>query len=600
MKGKKIIKKIPKRVVAYLVVFALCIAYLGIMPVGEKKAKAVTSANSEWEYIENGGGTISTIRYYGMVNDLAIPEMIDDKILIRIGEGTFNCNTNLNSVIVPSSVTDVGQYAFYDCSNLEEVMLPNGLVNVGQFAFGECWNLRNIILPNSVMGIGDSAFSDCISLSKIRIPDNINSISNGTFFGCINLCEIILPDSLSRIENDAFSSCSSLTDVVLPNSLIYIGDRAFGGCSNLSRIEISKDVTFIGDNAFGSCPNLVIYTTSGSYAETYANEHGITVQLTDVPEPTPTPITPEPIIPDNPSGSDNEITCSPWPTDTESPTPSPTPTVSPTPSPTSTVSPTPSPTPTVSPTPSPTPTVSSTPSPTPTESPISRPTPTVPPTLSPTPIVSPTSSPTPKPAITVSPIISIPTSTPTPTSTPGTINTGKKTQKIHAKSVTKEYGSKPFDLGAYSDSYRDILYGSSDKKVVTIDKDGWATVKGYGKSTITITAPETDEYKKSTKKITVTIVPKKVTAKTLKSTTAKKVFYSWKKNKTVNGYQIYGSLKKDFSSNTFSRTVRSATSLSLSGLKSRKTYYFKVRAYKLVGKKKYYGKWSTVKKVKIK
>ena len=567
MKGIKKAKKIPQRIVGYMMVFALCIVYFGT-PVWVKTAKAVTSANSEWEYIENGGGTISVIRYYGMVNALAIPEMIDDKILIRIGEGTFNCNTNLNSVIVPTSVTDVGQYAFYDCSNLEEVMLPNGLVNVGQFAFGECWNLRNIVLPNSVMGIGDSAFTGCFSLSNIRIPDNVNSISDGTFFGCTNLHEIILPDSLSRIESDAFSGCSSLSDVVLPDGLVYIGERAFVGCSNLSDLEISKKVTFIGDNAFGGCSNLVIYTTSGSYAETYANEHGITVKLTDVPESTPVPVIPEPIIPDDPSDPDNKITCSPWPPDVESPTPSPTPTVSPTPSPTPTLSPTPSPTPTVSPTPSPTPTVS--------------------PTLSSTPTISST------PGITVPPILS------NPTPTPGIANTGKKSQKIYAKSVTKEYGSKRFDLGAYSDSYKDILYNSSDKKVVTIDEAGWITVKGYGKSTITMTAPATDEYKKATKKITVTIVPKKVTAKTLKSTVAKKVFYSWKKDRTVSGYQIYVSLKKDFSRDTFERQKKSVASLSLSGLKSRKTYYFKVRAYKLVGKKKYYGKWSTVKKVKIK
>ncbi len=597
MKGIKKARKVRQRIVGYMMVFALCIVYFGT-PVWVKTAKAVTSANSEWEYIENGGGTISVIRYYGMVNALAIPEMIDDKILIRIGEGTFNCNTNLNSVIVPTSVTDVGQYAFYDCSNLEEVMLPNGLVNVGQFAFGECWNLRNIVLPNSVMGIGDSAFTGCFSLSNIRIPDNVNSISDGTFFGCTNLREIILPDSLSRIESDAFSGCSSLSDVVLPDGLVYIGERAFVGCSNLSDLEISKKVTFIGDNAFGGCSNLVIYTTSGSYAETYANEHGITVKLTDVPESTPVPVIPEPIMPDDPSDPDNKITCSPWPPDVESPTPSPTPTVSPTPSPTPTVSPTPSPTPTVSPTPSPTPTVSPTPSPTPTVSPTPSPTPTVSPTPSPTPTVSPTLSSTPTisstPGITVPPVLS------NPTPTPGIANTGKKSQKIYAKSVTKEYGSKRFDLGAYSDSYKDILYNSSDKKVVSIDEAGWITVKGYGKSTITMTAPATDEYKKATKKITVTIVPKKVTAKTLKSTAAKKVFYSWKKDRTVSGYQIYVSLKKDFSRDTFERQKKSVASLSLSGLKSRKTYYFKVRAYKLVGKKKYYGKWSTVKKVKIK
>lgn len=587
MKG--IVKKIPCRIAVYLVVFALCIAYPG-MPVGTRMVKAVTSAGGEWEYFDNGNGTISVIRYNGMVNHLTIPETIDDKPLIRIGEMTFNCNTNLNSVIISNNVTDVGQYAFYDCSNLEEVMLPDSVVNIGQFAFGECHSLKSMMIPNSVTGIGASAFTGCTSLSRVVVSENITGIQENTFSGCTGLSDVILPNQLSRIEDGAFTLCSSLTNMILPDGVVYIGDYAFSSCNNLSSLEISKNVTFIGENAFSGCPNLVIYTTSGSYAETYASEHGIAVQLADVsvetPSPTPTVLPPSPTP-----------TVSPSPTPTIPP--SPTPTILP-PSPTPTITPTvsPSPTPTITPTASPSPIPTIPPSPTPTVSP--SPTPTITPTTSPAPpIPTPSVTPTQMPVITIPPVISTSTPSPTPDFSDDDY-TGKKTQAIHAKSVTKEYGSKPFDLGANSDSYGELTYSSSNKKAVAVDADGWATVKGYGQSTITIKAPETNEYKKATKKITVTIVPKKVVVKTLKSPAVKKAVYSWKQDKTVNGYQIYVSPKKDFSSNTFSRTVKSAASLSLRGLKSKKTYYFKVRAYKLVGKKKYYGRWSTVKKVKIK
>lgn len=569
MKGMKI-KRIPAKIVAYIIVFALCITCIG-MPAGTKTAMAVTSNSGEWEYLENGNGTISVIKYYGMVNNLAVPEMIDDKTLIRIGEGTFNCNTNLKSVIIASSVTDIGQYAFYDCSNLEEAMLPGGLVNIGQFAFGACFSLRSITVPDSVTAIGASAFADCTSLNGVTIPEMITDILDNTFSGCTNLRNVDLPNSLNKIGDGAFCGCAGLDNVVLPDSLTYIGAAAFGGCSNLSRLDVSKNVTYIGENAFSGCSNLVIYTTSGSYAETYAKEHGIAFQLTDAPEVTPEPFTPSPLPPS--------------PTPTVTPSPTPTPTLPPSPTPTVT----PSPTPTASP--SPTPTV--TPSPTPTITP--SPTPIITPEPAGTPDVIVTSEPTLQPSITSAPV-----STPTPGAGDNDNNTGKKSQTIHAKSVTKEYGSEPFSLGAYTDSYGELVYSSSNKKVATVDDSGWVTVKGYGSSVITVKASETEEYKKASKKVTVTVIPKRVTVKSLKSPAAKKAVYSWKKDKTVSGYQIYVSLKKDFSSNTFSRTVKSAASLLLRGLKSKKTYYFKVRAYKLAAKKKYYSKWSIVKKVKIK
>ena len=581
MKGMKEIKRIPMKIVAYIVVIALCMVYLGT-PVGTKDAMAVTSNSGEWEYIENGNGTVSVIKYYGMVNNLAVPEMIDDKTLIRIGEGTFNCNTNLRSVIIANNVTDIGQYAFYDCSNLEEAMLPGSLVNIGQFAFGECFSLRSITIPDSVTTIGASAFADCISLNRVTVSEMITSILDNTFFGCTNLSNVDLPNNLNKIGDGVFSGCSSLDHVVLPDSLTYIGTTAFGGCGNLSRLDVSKNVTYIGENAFSGCSNLVIYTTSGSYAETYAKEHGIAFQLTDAPEVTPEPPSPTPTVTPSPTPT---VTPSLTPTLT----PSPTPTVTPSPTPTIT----PSPTPTV--TPSPTPTI--TPSPTPTATPTVTPSPT--PIVTPKPIATPdgivTPEPTWNPTITFAPV-----STPTPGVGDNNNNTGKKSQIIHAKSITKEYGSKPFNLGAYADSYSALSYSSSNKKVATVDGYGWVTVKGYGSSVITVKAPEAEEYKKASKKITVTIIPKKVAVKALKSTAAKKAVYSWKKDRTVSGYQIYVSLKKDFNSNTFQRVIKSSTSLSLRGLRSRKTYYFKVRSYKLVGKKKFYSKWSMVKKVKIK
>lgn len=89
--------------------------------------------------------------------------------------------------------------------------------------------------------------------------------------------------------------------------------------------------------------------------------------------------------------------------------------------------------------------------------------------------------------------------------------------------------------------------------------------------------------------------------KTLKSADIGKMTAKWAKNEKVTGYQIQYSLKKDFSSAKKSNISKKKTvSKTLTGLKSDKVYYVKVRGYKKAGGVKYYSAWSAVKKVKVK
>ena len=141
----------------------------------------------------------------------------------------------------------------------------------------------SIEIPSTIDGltvtaIGRNAFADR-DITSVRIPLSVSTISSGAFQNCVDLRTVNLPSGLSSIGNVAFKNCSSLTSINISSG--SIGAGAFQGCSSLSNVSISSSVASIGTNAFDTgSENLVISCPSGSAAHAYAEENGITVNLT--------------------------------------------------------------------------------------------------------------------------------------------------------------------------------------------------------------------------------------------------------------------------------------------------------------------------------
>lgn len=102
----------------------------------------------------------------------------------------------------------------------------------------------------------------------------------------------------------------------------------------------------------------------------------------------------------------------------------------------------------------------------------------------------------------------------------------------------------------------------------------------------------------SSKTITVVAAPKATTV-TVKSSKAKTATVSWKAVSGADGYQVYYGSSKTTAKTAVTKATTKLT-VTKTGLKSKKAYYFRVRAYKKVNGKTYYGPWSTVKGVKVK
>lgn len=216
----------------------------------------------------------------------------------------------------------------------------------------------------------------------------------------------------------------------------------------------------------------------------------------------------------------------------------------------------------------------------------------IPPSPTAYPVASPNSSAKPNPGI--KPV--------TPTSpTHITQGNSKFPQQIQAQSLTKSYGSKPFSVGAFTSGDGALSYTSSSPKVAAVSSSGIITVKGYGKTVITIRASETGNFLAAEKKITLTVVPKKMTIKKANSPSRRKLYMAWNTDKSVTGYQIQLSTRKNFKMETVQRMYgKKKKSILITGIRSRKTYYVRIRACRKVGKVKYYGAWSDNRAVRIK
>ena len=185
------------------------------------------------------------------LTSLVIPDSVTN-----IGDYAFSGCSSLSSVVIPDRVTSIGDCAFENCSSLTDIVIPDGVTNIGKCAFEGCRSLTDIVIPDCVTSIGDCAFANCFSLTGIVIPDSVTGIGKFAFSGCSSLSSVVIPDSVSCIGSGAFKNCSSLSSLVIPDCVTSIGNYAFAYCKSLTDIVIPNSVTSIGDNAFRHCSSL--------------------------------------------------------------------------------------------------------------------------------------------------------------------------------------------------------------------------------------------------------------------------------------------------------------------------------------------------------
>ena len=98
-----------------------------------------------------------------------------------------NAISEITSIIIPDTVTSIGNYAFMGCSGLTSIDIPSGVTSIGYAAFSGCSGLTSIDIPSGVTSIEDYAFNGCSGLTSIDIPSGVTSIGEDAFYKCSNL-----------------------------------------------------------------------------------------------------------------------------------------------------------------------------------------------------------------------------------------------------------------------------------------------------------------------------------------------------------------------------------------------------------------------------
>ncbi len=223
-----------------------------------------------------------------------LPSLYNGLPVTHISEsGFWGCG--MTDIVIPHSITAIGDYAFYECTGLAgvyitdlsawctmshsgtytnplqyanalyvggdlltELTIPERVTDIAAYSFYKYDSLTKVIIHGSVQSIGVGAFKGCDGLTSIEIPSSVNSIGNAAFSACSALESIVIQNGVTSIGAWAFEHCSKLTSIEIPSSVISIGLEAFSYCTNLKSATIKNGGT--SQNMFRECTNLTSVT----------------------------------------------------------------------------------------------------------------------------------------------------------------------------------------------------------------------------------------------------------------------------------------------------------------------------------------------------
>ena len=203
--------------------------------------------------------------------------------------------TNLESVILPQTLTSIGTGAFAG-AGIRSIMIPDGVVSIADYVFMRCEALESVVFPASLEQLGLRTFANCTSLHSVLF-DSGNSLArlpDGTFEGCTSLKELNLDvlAQCSEIGPWSLAHCYSLTEVAVPPAVRTLGrgamldDNAVRNLILSHGIETFEEYSLAGLKRVStlSLPASVTFFATGAMADWMSLSNFNVSALTDIPE----------------------------------------------------------------------------------------------------------------------------------------------------------------------------------------------------------------------------------------------------------------------------------------------------------------------------
>ena len=232
-------------------------------------------------------------------NEYIVKKAVIKSGVTSIARQAFLNFTNMTSVSIPNTVTEIGFYAFdncgitsitipksvgyfildscpklktvkfaagtketaaiWNCPSLTTVTIPSGVLSVGDIT--NCKALKTLSIPDGVVSVGD--LTGCSALTSLSLPNSVDSL--GDCRGCTKLASVKLSPRVEILGINAFRDCKSLKTIDLQN-VRWIGEAAFKGCSSLTTVTVPIGLNDVDANAFNGCTKLAKVNYKGTAA----------------------------------------------------------------------------------------------------------------------------------------------------------------------------------------------------------------------------------------------------------------------------------------------------------------------------------------------
>ena len=255
-------------------------ANTGVKELSIPKTLSSIGTTSRWIDAEPFG------HIYAAVSVLSVSHV--ERLIFESGTTEiFNCFAQrsyyLKEVVLPDTVTKIGNSAFEVTTCLETINIPDSVISIGNYAFAET-GLTQLTLPRYVEHLGHGILWGSQGVKEITIPKTVLTVSQesrwidqepyGHIYGPVGvlaasyveklvfepgstyiphqfaqhaayLNEVIIPDTVTQIDYSAFESCVSLTTLTIPDSVTTIGNYAFAE-NGLTQLTLPRYVEHLG------------------------------------------------------------------------------------------------------------------------------------------------------------------------------------------------------------------------------------------------------------------------------------------------------------------------------------------------------------------